>query len=788
MADAGDYYLAATNSLGRSNSPVITVMIIPDTNAPQLLTAVREPDLTNVVVTFSEAVNPAQATNAANYMITNAGGPDVPVESVVLAHGNWKATLQTASEIGAGATLTIQNVTDLAGNDLAPNTALIATPTGFQEGFGGYFGSVDTYLREYDPDTTFDTRGTVLVDAEDPEGDPHHNQGLLRFNNLFGTGPGQIPFGATIHSAHLRLRTENVSPGNIRLHRMLMAWDGSSTWNSLTDGVTPDDTEAVAAADTAIVAPEVEGERREVDVTAAVSSWAGGTLNYGWVLMNDSEDGYQFYSTEATEVTWRPALLVDWSPPTNCLNVAILEEPAAWQEVTEGEAVTFSALAYGTDPVFQWQKKGVNIPGADHRTYVIPATSLTDAGTYRCVVTNACPSTVVSQDAVLRVNPDTVGPALLSALARSHAASPDLDQIELVFDEPLEITGAQTPGNYTVTGPGDGLVPVMGATLADAQTVQLTMGTPLTFGANYSVEVGPGVTDPAAARNPVDPNYTNILQQIVLVDYTDVWAYDENRDAADNYDATVPAWYTDAFDDSAWANGPGLLGLEDDLPVLNLLPAPLNTGLTQTNHTIYFRRTFASPLGPLPAGAALVVNHVIDDGVRCFLNGTEAFRFKMPEGLVSFATEASAGGEAGTEFDQPVPGQRPNEQSAGLRPAYVRHGQFGRDLWLGSAGPIPGAQPGAVAPACNQRSGCWAAHAHLGSGGWRFAGGVQPGGSVDRRDWRHQSHDDQSGRRRQEVLSANSLRTRISIFRRYQRSIAGVTATRQIPRRRKRVR
>jgi hypothetical protein len=42
-----------------------------------------------------------------------------------------------------------------------------------------------------------------------------------------------------------------------------------------------------------------------------------------------------------------------------------------------------------------------------------------------------------------------------------------------------------------------------------------------------------------------------------------------------------------------------------------------------------------------------VANHFIDDGVMCFINGSEAFRFKMPtNAVISHTNQAASGGEA----------------------------------------------------------------------------------------------------------------------------------------------
>jgi hypothetical protein len=64
------------------------------------------------------------------------------------------------------------------------------------------------------------------------------------------------------------------------------------------------------------------------------------------------------------------------------------------QSVTVGQSVSLSVMATGQAPLsYQWQRYGVNIPGATSATLHIAAAQVTDTGTYRVVVTNSAGST-----------------------------------------------------------------------------------------------------------------------------------------------------------------------------------------------------------------------------------------------------------------------------------------------------------------------------------------------------------------------------------------------------------
>jgi len=75
----------------------------------------------------------------------------------------------------------------------------------FQQGVGSYVGTTDTMLREDSPATSHAATTSLKVDADNPTGSGQRTQALLRFDALFGDGPGQIPANAVLRSATLTL-------------------------------------------------------------------------------------------------------------------------------------------------------------------------------------------------------------------------------------------------------------------------------------------------------------------------------------------------------------------------------------------------------------------------------------------------------------------------------------------------------------------------------------------------------------------------------------------------------
>lgn len=87
----------------------------------------------------------------------------------------------------------------------------------------------------------------------------------------------------------------------------------------------------------------------------------------------------------------------------------IVNQPVS-ATVTAGDPVEFSVSASGGIPMsFQWQKNGVNIPGATASTFSIAQTVRADSGLYRCVVINHI-DTAISTAAKLTVLPFNARP------------------------------------------------------------------------------------------------------------------------------------------------------------------------------------------------------------------------------------------------------------------------------------------------------------------------------------------------------------------------------------------
>ncbi|MBN2349376.1 MAG: immunoglobulin domain-containing protein [Bacteroidales bacterium] len=73
-----------------------------------------------------------------------------------------------------------------------------------------------------------------------------------------------------------------------------------------------------------------------------------------------------------------------------------------------GESINFNLVATGSNLSYQWQKDGINIPGAINSSLSLNSIVAGDAGIYHCVISNSCGSTLSSNMVDLVINNITI--------------------------------------------------------------------------------------------------------------------------------------------------------------------------------------------------------------------------------------------------------------------------------------------------------------------------------------------------------------------------------------------
>jgi hypothetical protein len=232
---------------------------------------------------------------------------------------------------------------------------LLATTT-FQQGdAAGYAGTVDTYIdgASTRSGTSFGSGVDVRIDAAESGGEL---QGLIRFDNIFGSGPNQIPWGSTITGATLTVDVTDESDGNLfQVHRMLGSWDESSTWDSMVGGIQTNDVEA-SSTSVGFTASNV-GSLSIPGLTSDLQAWSDGAANYGWAVITADSNGLWFSTSEGASAT-APELSVTYTPAASSAPVAtddaysVNEDnnlSVSWWDTnwTKRNEITFDTASFG---------------------------------------------------------------------------------------------------------------------------------------------------------------------------------------------------------------------------------------------------------------------------------------------------------------------------------------------------------------------------------------------------------------------------------------------------------
>ncbi len=620
--DAGQYWVVVSNSLHSRTSAVALLTIWPDTNDPTLVEADWGFSLTNILVSFSERVSLATATNVANYRITNTLGGIIPVASAALQPDGSNVALRTAVARvpGNNYLLTVNRL-----RDVSPRTNLIVTNSTVPVRSALTLLPMTATWRYYDPFPPFDEPDLGMAWKEftydegfnfwgDGNGGFFNGQEEEDFPSPLGTFLAQTP---TVTSYFRNAFNLPVSPGGLRLQFTHVIDDGGILYLNGREILRQN--MPLSAVTYVTPASSTVGIMTRVD-----SLTLPGVENN--VRPGSNVLAFELHQSMEVDVDKGFALQVDASVQSFAIGPVFVTGGPWDLTVAEGATATFSVNQAG-GTIFRWQQELSPISGATNATLVIPAAPLGLNGIrFRVAVSNAV-SGLVSSNATLRVLPDTNPPVLLSATGTSNT-------ILLAFSEALNAASATNLANYVVTNFSGSQPSIFQAALVNGTNVFLTFAAPLL--GQFAVTVN-HVRDASAMQNLMAANSTVGVTADYFIPMTSAWKY--------LLTGTNPpvhaAFMQTSYDDSAWSGPSNALLYREDAA----LPAPKNTQITVSDGfsvrypTFFFRQKFQVPI----AGGTVVaqLRHIIDDGLVLHLNGQEIYRFNMPTVAVSAGTLAS---------------------------------------------------------------------------------------------------------------------------------------------------
>ena len=602
--DAGSYLVVVSNSINSVTSSVAVLTVLTDTNGPTLVSADGTLSLSNVLVTFSEAVLTSTATNLGNYIITNTlGGTQVVTRAVMQNETNVLLTTSTSRTVNNNYLLIANRIKDISPrqNIIATNSAVPISQffaffplTGSSWDF--FYGTGEAPSGNW-RDVIYDAPANGW--ANGPSAFAYANQEDLpvTVGTAIDLGLPAYYFRNTFNFAgsplgtHLLLR-HCIDDGAVfylngtEVHRTNMA-----------SGAVQPDTLANRAVTTITISDQFE-----IPATALRQGTNAFTVEVHQNSLDTTADQDVVFAAELQGIIQ--------SLPIG--PVLITGQPQS-QTVVEGSNVTFCATVVAAATT-QWQQSGTNVTGATNGCLIIPSVPLGYNGsTFRLVATGTNGLSVTSSVATLTVIADTNRPSLFAAVGTSN-------QIVVTFSEPVTTSTANAATNYAVTNLSGQAFTVTGASLANGTNATLTFASALPYN-TYFVIVN-NIRDTSVAGNVIAPNSTlKVGFQGLLVTFTNSWKFNNaNVDFGTNFSLRT-------FDDSSWSTSNALFAAKNGtLPAS--LPVPVRTQMSRTNNgtdikTYYFRahvNSYSSGSG------TLTFRTVVDDGCIIYFNGVEVYR------------------------------------------------------------------------------------------------------------------------------------------------------------------
>lgn len=471
LEDAGTYYVVVSNPISSVTSRDVVVTVDPDDNPPFLVQATALPDFTNIVVQFSEPMDPVVAGDAQVYYFEGPNG-QLYVMSAMLTNNNTAVVIETEPQTaGTTYTLMLFGLPDVKQNQMADtNYVLVSCSSNLLSGavfevYNTGAGTVvsnltDSPLYPNDPNVAFlipdfNTRDAYPDDSHDYFGGRIRSYFIPPFSGKW----------------RLFIRSDDSSElwfnptGSLPAGKTLVAYEPGCC-NAFQE---PGATQTSAAMDL------VAGQRYYLE---AIYKEGGGN-DFCWVaarMEGDPTPAASLVPMNATSmgVPGIPAAtagtLSFTLPPAN----VSVEQPAPATFVCQASETLGGAIWY------QWQRNDgsgtfTNLPGANVRTYQLPVTlaSADNGAEFRCVATTA-DATVTSDVATLTVIADITGPTVTSARASGQTA------ILVTFSEPVDSVTASVPTNYQLCDSYNlaNCTAVVGATVTAPNQVLLQTETP----------------------------------------------------------------------------------------------------------------------------------------------------------------------------------------------------------------------------------------------------------------------------------------------------------------------
>jgi hypothetical protein len=372
-----------------SNPAVITVNT--DSVKPTIVQVSGSGDFRHVTVVYSERIEEASGTNAANYSIAG-----VAVTSGRLLNDSTVELTTALQTTATSYTLTVNNVRDRAfvPNVIVANTQVQFSSAVFKTGLanwqrwqdvGGDTANIDTFVANLlDPAFRGADFSGVIGYLGSPRG-VADNYGLKAYCLFVAPATANyVFFLACDDQGYLYLSTDS-NPANKKLIAAQPQWGDQNQWQDPETTDNRSDMYPTPEWPTGNTISLVQGQQYYIEADFREGGGGDG-LEVAYKLSTDPDPANGTPSNMSGSVIGSnvdPAVL----PP-------VIVTPPSNVAYNNGDTINFTVVVDSATPVtFQWAKNSIAIPGATSNPYVIPNADHTAIGDYSVTVTNPNGST-----------------------------------------------------------------------------------------------------------------------------------------------------------------------------------------------------------------------------------------------------------------------------------------------------------------------------------------------------------------------------------------------------------
>lgn len=250
----------------------------------------------------------------------------------------------------------------------------------FQQGRAGYTGAFDLTMSAAGTTLGATVDGNTSLPGSGLPGSPNFLDGppnsssradyLIRFSNIVGPGPGQIPAGSVVIESSMTLyqtsdevSAASATSGVYNVYRLRQPFDAASTIGGDFGGSIPGAESVDGEVDLRVGSFDPANANGgfgnvDADVTLAVQSWADGAPAHGLAVVSDfTSNGWSIHTTGSSQTfpifneSWRPAI-----------SATVAQDPGVLQGVLGG---TVTDIEITSDPAFD------GLDGATTQTILI---------------------------------------------------------------------------------------------------------------------------------------------------------------------------------------------------------------------------------------------------------------------------------------------------------------------------------------------------------------------------------------------------------------------------------